>query len=356
MAKKIRVKDVAKLAGVSPGTVDRVLHNRGNISTKSKEAVESALQKLKYRPNIYISSLSLKKHYKLVVTIPQVVKGEYWEDMQNGIMRAIHDYDNVDIECEFCYYDQFDLFSCRETFEKVVKIAPNAVIMGTTFRDETMHTVNILEDNNIPYIFVDSPVEGTSPVAFFASDPYKCGYLICKLIHNITPSDSEFAIFQSVRIGDSSANTTVLRKQGFMAYCQEYNLTRRIHRVSFSVTEPKQNESLIGDFFRKNPNVHGAIVLSSRGSVIANYFEEQKISDVKLICIDVTDSNRKAVQAGIIDFVIGQRPQQQGYMAVRAMVQHLTYNNLIQKENYMPIDILTRENIDMYSEFNVMMM
>ena len=351
MTKKIRVKDIANMAGVSPGTVDRVLHNRGNLSAKSKSAVENALLKLKYRPNIHISSLSLKKKYNLVVVIPQVVKGEYWECTQRGIVRALNNYDTIDINCEFCYYDQFDLFSCRETFEKIIEMAPDAVIIGPTFRDETIHTVSILEDNNIPYSFVDSMVEGTSPVAFFASNPYKCGYLICKLMHNIIPAASEFVVFQAIRIGDSSANTTVLRKRGFMDYCHKFNLTNHLRIAPFSVTEPERNKELIGVFFEKNPNVRGAIVLSSRGSVIANYFKEQNIKGVKLICIDITDSNRKAVQTGDIDFVIGQRPQQQGYFAVKALVQHLLYKNVPRQENYMPIDILTQENIDIYQEF-----
>ena len=33
------------MAGVSAGTVDRILHNRGNVSAASREAVEKALQK-----------------------------------------------------------------------------------------------------------------------------------------------------------------------------------------------------------------------------------------------------------------------------------------------------------------------
>ena len=34
------IKDIAQMAGVSAGTVDRVLHNRGDVSQKSKEKVE----------------------------------------------------------------------------------------------------------------------------------------------------------------------------------------------------------------------------------------------------------------------------------------------------------------------------
>ena len=43
MAKQIKVKDIAQMAGVSAGTVDRVLHKRGNVSAKSQEAVEKVL-------------------------------------------------------------------------------------------------------------------------------------------------------------------------------------------------------------------------------------------------------------------------------------------------------------------------
>ena len=37
---KIRIKDIAELSGVSVGTVDRVLHNRPNVSKTAREKVE----------------------------------------------------------------------------------------------------------------------------------------------------------------------------------------------------------------------------------------------------------------------------------------------------------------------------
>ena len=46
---KVTINDVAKAAGVSKGTVDRVLHNRGEVSRKSKEKVLKVIEELGFR-------------------------------------------------------------------------------------------------------------------------------------------------------------------------------------------------------------------------------------------------------------------------------------------------------------------
>ena len=51
--KKITIFDVAECAGVSKGTVDRVLHNRGEVSKTSAEKVRKAIEELGYEPNLY---------------------------------------------------------------------------------------------------------------------------------------------------------------------------------------------------------------------------------------------------------------------------------------------------------------
>ena len=44
--KNIRIKDIARLAGVSVGTVDRVLHKRGKVSDKALEKVHAILAQI----------------------------------------------------------------------------------------------------------------------------------------------------------------------------------------------------------------------------------------------------------------------------------------------------------------------
>ena len=63
MNDKIRIKDIAERAGVSVGTVDRVLHNRPNVSPKAREKVEAALKEVDYHPNMYASALAYNKSY-----------------------------------------------------------------------------------------------------------------------------------------------------------------------------------------------------------------------------------------------------------------------------------------------------
>ena len=66
---KTRIKDIAELSGVSVGTVDRVLHNRPNVSKAAREKVEKALKEMDYKPNMYASALAYNKSYNFYCII-----------------------------------------------------------------------------------------------------------------------------------------------------------------------------------------------------------------------------------------------------------------------------------------------
>ena len=68
---KIRIKDIARLSGVSVGTVDRVLHDRPNVSKEAREKVEKALKEMDYHPNMYASALAYNKKYTFYCIIPK---------------------------------------------------------------------------------------------------------------------------------------------------------------------------------------------------------------------------------------------------------------------------------------------
>ena len=72
---RIRIKDIAQMAGVSVGTVDRVLHSRSGVSESSRIKVEEILKKLNYQPNMYASALASNKKYRFAYLLPSHNEG-----------------------------------------------------------------------------------------------------------------------------------------------------------------------------------------------------------------------------------------------------------------------------------------
>ena len=77
MNKNYRIKDIAELSGVSTGTVDRILHERGKVSEDARKKVEKILKEIDYQPNLIARSLALKKKYHFNAIQPSDIKSRY---------------------------------------------------------------------------------------------------------------------------------------------------------------------------------------------------------------------------------------------------------------------------------------
>ena len=217
MARNIKIKDIARLAGVSAGTVDRILHNRGNVSEESRAAVEKVLSEVDYRYNIHTSAISLRKKYRIIISTPTASIGEYWGAIQSGFEHALEEFRDIDITCRYFFYNQFDVYSCKSAFNSIIEESPDAVIIGPTFIDETKELCGHLDAAGIPYAFVDSMIDGTSPIATFTTDQHACGFMLGKQLRSMTPEGSSLAIFGTRRIGNQRASNTLIRRKGFMS-------------------------------------------------------------------------------------------------------------------------------------------
>ncbi len=61
LPERIRIKDIARLADVSVGTVDRVIHGRSGVSEASKKRVEEILKQLDYQPKYVCQRFSIQQ-------------------------------------------------------------------------------------------------------------------------------------------------------------------------------------------------------------------------------------------------------------------------------------------------------
>ncbi len=84
---KVTLKDIAKETGYSISTISRVLSNVGKISTKAREEILQAAQRLNY-PSSRIAGYEIHKKHLNVALITDFHEGEFYASYYYGIDRA----------------------------------------------------------------------------------------------------------------------------------------------------------------------------------------------------------------------------------------------------------------------------
>ncbi len=349
---KIRIKDIAVLAGVSDGTVDRVLHNRGDVSEKSREAVTKVLKEMNYTPNLFARSLASKKQYRFVSMIPTFSAAEYWESVDKGFDQAALDFVHHNVIIEKNYFNQFDVNSFVEVSEKILNNLPDAVFLAPIFKAESLAFTNELTNRGIPFSFIDSLIPEANFLTYYGQNSFQSGYIAAKMLLSSLPEGTQILIIRTQRKG-SVSNQTITRYNGFMQYIQDNELTNyfEIINVEFKNDDEKSNFASLENVFEINKNIKAAITFNSRVYKLAKHLEELNRAKIRLIGYDLLSQNINYLQQGVINCLIAQRPDKQSYFTVRDMCRELIFRQEIRKINYVPIDILLKENIEDYMHF-----
>jgi LacI family transcriptional regulator len=137
MNDKIRIKDIAERAGVSVGTVDRVLHNRPNVSPKAREKVEAALKEVDYHPNMYASALAYNKSYIFYIVMPRHEQEAYWEEIEQGAHKAMEARRDFHINVRILHYQRFSVESFNEQCDECLSNNPDGVVIVPSALEET---------------------------------------------------------------------------------------------------------------------------------------------------------------------------------------------------------------------------
>lgn len=84
---RVRLEEVAKLAGVSPKTASRVLNNEAYVQTQTRERVLEAVKALGYQPNLSARSLASNRSF-LIALLYDNASPSYTMEVQNGVLEA----------------------------------------------------------------------------------------------------------------------------------------------------------------------------------------------------------------------------------------------------------------------------
>ena len=350
---KIRIKDIALRAGVSEGTVDRVLHNRGEVSAKSREAVQKALEELNYRPNIYARTLAMKRHFRFIFFMPQHVTGDYWDKVEQGITRAMREFADLNVQISPCYYNQFDRDSYRQEAECLINSRPDGVVIVPTFAQETLRLIGKLQEAGVPYSFVDSMVDDPNFVSYYGQHSFQSGWVAAKLLLRDLPKNSEILLVRMRRAGEEVSNQTQKRYEGFVRYMEETGLSDDycVKTLLMDDEDNEENRTCLQDTLMHSEKLGAMITFNSKVHRLAQSVMACNKQNIRVIGYDLLDKNVDYLRQGVIDCLIAQSPEQQAYWVLRDLCRHVVLGQKVQRINYVPIDILMKENIDYYHSF-----
>lgn len=351
MKKNYTIKDIARMAGVSAGTVDRVLHNRGDVSKSSTEKVQKVLQEIDYHPNMFAIGLAAKRRYTIICLIPYYIEHDYWHSIVLGIDRAAEEYQPLNVNIEYTHYKHGDESSYQEACNKLHNMHVDAVLIAPIYKETTLSLLNTLDERQIPYAFIDHNIKNTNALIYIGQDSYESGYIAAKLLMNDHTDKKEIVLFLNSSRNDQAELQIQRRLDGFMSYVATECDKVIIHDVILNKEDPTGNTKILNAFFESHPDVTLGAIFNSRVHQVGEYLRESRQKLKSLVGYDLLNKNIELLKSGEVKYLIGQRPGLQGYYGIKTLSEYVMLKKSVHPVKYMPIDILMKENIDYYFEF-----
>ncbi|NME82687.1 LacI family DNA-binding transcriptional regulator [Clostridium sp. SM-530-WT-3G] len=275
---KPKIQDVAKLAGVSPTTVSRVLNDRGYISAETKEKVNKAMKELNYYPNDVARSLYNKRTNLIGIILPTTSNpffGEltfYIETICNSLGYKVllcNSLNNIDKE--------------KNYLEMLMRNQVDGIIVGT-------HNQGILDykNDNLAVVSIDTDLSENIPI--IGSDNYNGGkiateLLISKGCTKIINIDGEFCLRTMAR----------LRKTAYEDIMKANKMTPITYEIKSAFDGGNQIE-IANKILDEHPDVDG--VFATNDLFAASFINEARKrgkripEDIKVVGYDGTETSR----------------------------------------------------------------
>lgn len=321
--------------------MDRIIHNRGQVSQENIDKVNAIIKKHGFKRNIFASNLASNKKCKIAVFLPKFEKLEYWESQLNGIKKAGEDFGKFGVELHYFLYD-FDIVSFQKMFSKVLDFECDGLLFSPIFHEESLLFLEEYKKKNTAVVMIDSDIKDKIPHYYIGQDAFKSGYLAGRLISFAVKNDRNVLIVKIAREIDSTS-IYLQRIKGFYTFFEEHP---ELTNFSFSEITIKDSDAsqLTVEMFE---NISSIFVPNSRAYIVAQFLERHGIKGIRIIGYDLLKENIEYLNSGIIDFLINQKPEEQGYMGINYLYKKIILQENLEATYFIPLDIIVKENYSM---------
>lgn len=336
------IKEIAALAGVSRGTVDRVLNNRGSVSPATAEKINEIAKALDYKPNKAGLALAAQKKKLKLGVIVFSTDNPFFADVLKGVNEKAEDL--AGYNCTVLVKQvPISVEAQLNAIDELVREEVCGIALAPHNDDRIRVRINALSEQGIPVVTLNTDIENSRRIAYVGSNYTKSGATAAGLMKRMTHS--------TVNIGIITGSSDILchteRIAGFTDTLAPEQT--RMHLVSIVETQDDEIESYeqTSQLLKAHPEINA--LFFAAGGVYGGCSAVMSLGLAGSLCViafDKADTTEYFLQQGVLSAVICQQPRIQGKKPLELLFAYLTSGELPEKEyNYTAVDIRILENI-----------
>jgi len=308
------------------------------------------LKEMNYEPDVLASSLASRHPLKVAVLVPyHTPENWFWKEPLVGIYQACSELNHFRIEIKEFLYDQFLKNEFIEKAEQVLNDNPDAIIAAPVFHQETKGFFDRCNEKGIPFVSVNDNIRHPEQISYVGQDPVRSGAVAAQLIKLGIQGEGSLLVISIARDKDNY-NHILYREKGFQQYWENSNGSSKPEIINRSMSKETYTyiKRALAELFDKHENIRGIFVTNSRVYQVAKFLFNTGRKDIRLVGYDLINPNVKYLNNGTIDFLISQKPREQGYKALMSIFNAFKLNKNPSPEQLIPIDIICKENLCCY--------
>ncbi len=335
--RRFTIKDIARMAGVSIGTVDRVIHDRGRVSPETQVKIRALIKETGFSPNIQASRLSRSKIWRVAALVPgENQDNGFWAGSHRGLEAAQREYHPLGLAVKRYVYDRNDLDSFQTAADRMMDEGFDGLVLAPVLPDHSRSLVQRIPVNT-PVILFDTPLPGANPASFIGQDAYAAGQTAAHLLSLSTKSPGRLAC---VRVNPADHHI-LQRIRGFNEF---FGGAGQPFQLTLSGAGAPNINRCLDELFHRIPHPEGLYVSNALVGLFAPE-ARRRAPGMRLIGHDLTAANTELLKEGAIDFLLGQHPADQTLGAVRLLWRRLALGETLSPLVPMPIEVVSRENL-----------
>ena len=337
----VTVQQIADATGVSRGTVDRALNNRGRVDPEVAERIRRTAEEMGYvkKPR----KTNGKRRSCRIGIVTQLAGASFMREINRGIREAAEELRDRDVEVLVRESLSVDEKEQVDAIEELRKEGIDGLAVMPVDAESVREKINELIDDGIPVVTFNSDIVGTRRRCFVGMDNVKSGRTAAGLMKMLTGGQGKVLVIT----GYFTNHVNISRLAGFVEEIKASCPGIEIVGVQGSFDDAAEVEKIVTNTMRTIPDLDGILQVSGGQEGIRAAFEALGVEKrPHVIIYDQTPKNEKVLREDVADFLIDQNGYVQGYRPPHILADIIQKNQFPEQEQILTdITIRTKYNL-----------